>query len=62
VAKIGRNIERDAEQNRRLAEMGWMVIRLWESDVLADPGSAAQLVASMLQQSRTSEAEADPVR
>ena len=31
--KILRNIERDNENNAKLAECGWTVIRLWESDI-----------------------------
>lgn len=31
--KITRNMERDTEQNKLLAEKGWKVLRVWESDV-----------------------------
>ncbi len=34
--KIRRNIQRDEEVNRQLAEMGWTVIRIWESDIIKD--------------------------
>ena len=31
--KISKNRERDAENHRRLREMGWTVIRLWQHDL-----------------------------
>ena len=33
VNKIRGNIERDEEVNRLLRELGWTVLRVWESDV-----------------------------
>ena len=33
VAKIRRNQERDAEEQRRLAEMGWHCITIWECEL-----------------------------
>ena len=33
VAKIRRNQERDAEEQRRLAEMGWHCITVWECEL-----------------------------
>lgn len=48
VAKIGRNVERDRQQETALVELGWHVVRLWETDVLGDPVSAARdLLASL---------------
>ncbi len=31
--KIRRNMERDEENNKMLKSMGWMVVRIWESDI-----------------------------
>ena len=31
--KIRRNVERDAENNRRLETMGWTVLRFWDKDI-----------------------------
>ena len=31
--KLKRNVERDKEVNDELTEMGWLVLRFWESDV-----------------------------
>ncbi len=44
VAKISYNRERDRRNNAQLADLGWRVIRLWETDVLKDPEGAAQVV------------------
>jgi DNA mismatch endonuclease (patch repair protein) len=45
VHKIERNIARDREVTATLTKQGYTVIRLWESDVLADPTRAAARVA-----------------
>ena len=34
--KIRRNIQRDEEVNQQLAEMGWTVVRIWESEINND--------------------------
>ena len=34
--KIARNIERDGEQNERLRAAGWIVLRVWEHEPVAD--------------------------
>lgn len=31
--KLRRNMQRDVEQNAQLANMGWSVLRVWESDL-----------------------------
>lgn len=36
VAKITRNMERDADVTRTLRLQGWLVLRFWESDVEKD--------------------------
>jgi DNA mismatch endonuclease (patch repair protein) len=57
VAKIRRNVERDTRVNATLEAAGWTVVRLWESDILANPAVAAAKVATALRragrQSRT---------
>ena len=45
VAKIRRNMARDAEVNEQLARAGWNVLRFWESDVLKDPNAVAKTIA-----------------
>lgn len=44
VAKIERNIQRDRAVNEQLGKAGWRVIRVWESEILADPVRAATRV------------------
>jgi DNA mismatch endonuclease (patch repair protein) len=45
TAKLLRNVERDNEVNDALASQGWQVIRVWESEIRADPEGIADLVA-----------------
>lgn len=42
--KIGRNIRRDREIDRHLTEIGWTVIRIWESDLYRDLAACADNV------------------
>ena len=49
--KIRRNMERDEEVTARLLEEGWTVVRIWESEILADPDAAAQKVLDALKKS-----------
>ncbi len=48
VAKIERNMQRDREVNAQLAANGWMVVRVWESEVLQDPERAADMIMDIL--------------
>jgi len=36
IPKIERNIQRDGENNKALKEMGWTVLRFWESAIKKD--------------------------
>ena len=45
VAKIRRNQERDKEEQRRLAEMGWHCITVWECDL--KPSKREQMLESI---------------
>lgn len=45
VAKIRRNKERDMEEQRRLAEMGWHCITVWECDL--KPSKREQMLESI---------------
>lgn len=36
IRKIERNIERDKENNQKLRENGWIVLRFWEKEVKND--------------------------
>jgi len=44
VRKIWTNFERDRQHDRALVEVGWLVVRLWESVILRDPEAAAELI------------------
>lgn len=46
--KILRNIERDEETNRALRELGWRVIRIWESEIKNDLDGCVKLVQEIL--------------
>ena len=44
VPKITRNMKRDADANHRLQDMGWGVVRCWESEIKSDLQSCVQRV------------------
>ena len=44
AAKIAANIERDTRNTTVLQQLGWRVIRLWETDIRRDPSAAATLI------------------
>lgn len=48
LAKIATNMERDRRKTAELEAMGWRVVRVWETDVLADVAAAAGDIASHL--------------
>ncbi len=43
--KLAANVSRDRDTDRRLAEAGWVVLRIWEHE---DPGAAAQKIATLV--------------
>lgn len=47
-AKLDRNVERDRETDQRLAEAGWLVVRVWEHEMRDDPLAAADRVEAVL--------------
>lgn len=48
VAKVTRNVERDRQNTRCLEEMGWVVLRFWETDVLRDSSNIADRIATVV--------------
>lgn len=46
--KIAKNIERDVRTNAMLAEFGWIVVRLWDLDIIRMPDEAVDRVAAAL--------------
>jgi DNA mismatch endonuclease, patch repair protein len=45
IPKIARNIERDRETDRKLRDLGWAVLRVWESDILRAPDQVTATIA-----------------
>lgn len=50
LAKIEANIKRDRRRTRELQRMGWTVLRVWETDVLADCCAAGLRVREAVRQ------------
>ena len=48
LAKIQRNMERDRQNTGRLQEMGWTVLRFWESQIRSDLAGVARTVLEAL--------------
>lgn len=48
VAKIERNMERDRSHTAALEAEGWVVVRVWESDVRRDPDTIAESIAKIV--------------
>lgn len=54
IAKIGSNIERDRRIDHQLTELGWRVVRLWETDIQADPAMCADEVQNAIEERQRS--------
>lgn len=52
VRKICRNVERDRDVNQELRQSGWVVIRLWETDLKKDLTAGIETVVEAIQASR----------
>jgi DNA mismatch endonuclease, patch repair protein len=52
LAKIQRNMERDRQNTRRLQEMGWTVLRFWESQIRSDCAGVTRTVLEALDRGR----------
>jgi DNA mismatch endonuclease (patch repair protein) len=48
VSKIERNMARDMEVTAAMEADGWRVVRVWESDVIADAARCARAIAEAL--------------
>ena len=46
--KLKRNIERDKEVNQALLEIGWLVLRYWDSDVKKDCNACVEDIMQYL--------------
>lgn len=51
VRKIRSNVARDRRVRRELRALGWRVVRLWETDIHAEPDRAAARVARAVAES-----------
>ncbi len=51
-AKIAGNVARDVRVNSELSRAGWLVIRLWDLDVLQNAAAAARRVLRAVEQRR----------
>ena len=48
IAKIKATVQRDREIDRVLHTLGYVTLRLWERDILADTDRAAQMIKQVL--------------
>ena len=46
--KLKRNVERDKDVNQALLELGWLVLRYWDSDVNKDCGACVEDIIKYL--------------
>jgi DNA mismatch endonuclease, patch repair protein len=53
VSKIESNMKRDKRVNASLRSSGWTVLRVWETEVLADPEAVADQVAAVVEMRRS---------
>jgi DNA mismatch endonuclease (patch repair protein) len=49
IDKIRYNIARDKRQMRQLQRTGWVVLRIWETDVLEDPPAVARRILRVVE-------------
>jgi DNA mismatch endonuclease, patch repair protein len=52
LKKIRDNIARDRRVNRALRKDGWRVLRVWESQILKDPGRCARRIHEVVGEKR----------
>jgi len=48
MKKISRNVNRDLEVNQELANVEWLVLRIWEHEILTDMTSAVSKIKQAL--------------
>jgi DNA mismatch endonuclease (patch repair protein) len=52
LAKIQRNIARDEQVNLMLGELGWIVLRFWDDQILRDTEGCVRVVRHAMEQGR----------
>lgn len=50
--KFNGNLARDAKADRALSDMGWLSLRIWESDIRKHPVACARLVRAIISRRR----------
>lgn len=60
LRKIRRNMLRDCETSAALLRQGWVIVRLWESQISTDMEGCVSLIADTLSAQRTSVAHSEP--
>jgi len=53
IPKIERNIQRDKENNKKLSDEGWQVIRFWEHEIKKDLETCIDRLINLIQNSST---------
>lgn len=53
IPKIERNIQRDKENNKKLLDEGWQVVRFWEHEIKKDIETCIDRVINLIQNSST---------
>lgn len=48
IPKIGRNRDRDRQQTLELEQDGWVVVRVWETDVIRDLDGIVELLVDII--------------
>jgi len=48
IKKIGANIDRDRRNAKLLEDMGWHVVRVWETDIVSNPLGIAKQIAQLV--------------
>jgi DNA mismatch endonuclease (patch repair protein) len=50
LAKIQRNVARDRSTDAKLVELGWLVLRYWESDIRRDAEAIASAIERVVRE------------
>lgn len=58
AAKIAANIARDQRNTALLEKDGWLVVRLWETDIKADPAAVAAAISNTVRSRSESRGDA----
>jgi DNA mismatch endonuclease (patch repair protein) len=53
IAKIERNRTRDRQANAALKQLGWLPVRVWETDIKRDPRRVALWVMRLVERKRS---------